>query len=63
MPKTTIQIDTKTRDTLKGLGTMEDSYDTLIAKLVMAYKEMQKRDFFTETQHTIAKTGKFMELD
>ena len=63
MTKTTIQIDTKTRDTLKRLGTMEDSYDTLIARLVATYKEVQKRDFFVETQHTIAKTGKFTELD
>jgi len=63
MPKTTIQIETKTRDKLKSLGTMEDTYDTLIEKLVEAYKEMQKKDFFVETQHKIAKTGKFMELD
>lgn len=63
MSKTTIQVETKTRDKLKRLGTMEDTYDTLIEKLVEAYEEMHKREIFVETQHKIAKTGKFVELD
>jgi hypothetical protein len=63
MSKTTIQVETKTRDKLKSLGTMEDTYDTLIEKLVEAYEEIQKRENFVETQHNIAKTGKFVELD
>ena len=63
MSKTTIQVETKTRDKLKSLGTMEDTYDTLIEKLVEAYEEVRKRKVFVETQHKIAKTGKFVELD
>ena len=63
MSKTTIQVETKTRDKLKSLGTMEDTYDTLIEKLVEAYEEMRKRENFVETQHNIAKTGNFVELD
>ncbi len=63
MPKTTIQVETNTRNKLKSLGTMEDTYDTLIEKLIEAYEEIQKREIFVETQHKIAKTGKFVELD
>ena len=63
MSKTTIQVEAKTRDRLKSLGTMEDTYDTLIEKLVEAYEEMRKRENFVEAQHRIAKTGNFVELD
>ena len=63
MSKTTIQVETKTRDKLKSLGTMEDTYDTLIEKLVESYEEIHKKEIFVENQHKIAKTGKFVELD
>ena len=63
MSKTTIQLETATRDKLKSLGTMEDTYDTLIERLVEAYEEARKKEIFVETQHKISKTGKFMELD
>lgn len=63
MPKTTIQLETKTRDKLKSLGTMEDNYDSLISRLVEFYEDALKREKFVETQHRIAKTGRFTELD
>lgn len=63
MSKTTIQIEDKTRDKLKSIGKMEDTYDSLIERLVRMYEEMRKRDYFVETQHKIAKEGKFVELD
>jgi len=63
MSKTTIQIETKTRDKLKSIGKMEDTYDTLIERLVEFYEDTLKREKFVETQHKIAKSGKFVELD
>lgn len=63
MSKTTIQVETKTRDKLKSLGTMEDNYDSLIARLMEFYEDALKREKFVEAQHRIAKTGKFVELD
>jgi hypothetical protein len=63
MSKTTIQIEAGTRDRLKGLGTMDDTYDTVLEKLIESYEEARKRAFFVETQHEIAKKGKFTELD
>ena len=62
MSKTTIQIENKTRERLKGLGTMEDTYDTLLEKLIKFYEKARRNDYFVETQHKIAKTGKFTEL-
>ncbi len=63
MTKTTIQIEDKTRDKLKSLGKMEDTYDSLIERLAKFYEEALKNDYFVETQHKTAKTGKFTELD
>ena len=63
MSKTTIQIETKTREKLRSIGKMEDTYDTLIERLVEFYEDMLKRERFVETQHKIAKSGKFVELD
>ena len=63
MSKTTIQIETKTRNKLRSIGRMEDTYDKLIERLIEVYEEARKRDYFVETQHGIAKTGKFVELD
>ena len=63
MAKTTIQVEEKTRNRLKSLGTMSDTYDSLIARLVEFYEEAHKRENFVETQHNLAKTGRFVELD
>ena len=63
MPKTTIQVETQTRDRLRSVGKMEDTYDSLIERLVEFYEEALKREKFVETQHKIAKSGKFVELD
>ena len=62
MSKTTIQVENKTRDRLKGIGTMEDTYDTLLERLIEFYEEAKRSDYFVETQHKTAKTGKFTEL-
>ncbi len=63
MSKTTIQVETETRDKLRSIGKMEDTYDSLIERLVEFYDEALKREKFVETQHKIAKSGKFVELD
>ncbi len=63
MAKTTIQVEEKTRNRLKSFGTMSDTYDSLIARLVEFYEEAHKRENFVETQHNLAKTGRFVELD
>ena len=63
MAKTSIQLEPKTRDKLRSLGTMEDTYDSLIERLVKFYEEAIRNDYFVETQHRIAKSGKFVELD
>ncbi|MBI2971307.1 MAG: hypothetical protein HYY37_02725 [Candidatus Aenigmarchaeota archaeon] len=62
MAKTSIQIESMTRDRLKSLGTMEDTYDSLIERLVTFYEEALKNDYLVETQHRIAKSGRFVEL-
>ena len=62
MAKTSIQIEDKTRDKLKSLGKMEDTYDSLIERLVRFYEEALRNDYFVETQHKIARSGKFVEL-
>jgi hypothetical protein len=41
---------------------MEDTYNSLIERLVKFYEEAIKNDYFVETQHRIAKSGKFVEL-
>ena len=63
MSKTTIQIERTPRDKLRSVGKMEDTYDSLIERLVEFYEDMLKRERFVETQHKIAKSGKFVELD
>lgn len=63
MTKTSIQIESKTRDRLRGLGKMEDTYDSLIERLVKLHEEALKNDYLVETQHKIAKSEKFVELD
>ncbi len=63
MAKTSIQIESRTRDRLKGVGTMEDTYDSLIERLVKFYEEAVSNNYFVETQHRIAKSGRFVGLD
>jgi len=53
MPKTTIHVETETREKLKGLGMMEDTYDSVIKMLIDFYD----RHYFVEAQHAIAKKG------
>ena len=63
MAKTTIQLEEKTRDRLKRLGAMTDTYDSLIDRLVGFYEDARKKENFVDVQHKLAKTGKFVELD
>ena len=63
MRQTTIQISRSTQDRLKGVGTMADTYDTVIIRLIEEHERMRRIDFLVETQHMIAKEGKFAELD
>jgi len=39
LAKTSIQIEDKTRDKLKNIGKKGESYDTIINRLLMDYKE------------------------
>lgn len=63
MKQTTIQISKSTQEKLKGVGTMADTYDTVIMRLIGEHERMKRVDFLVETQHRIAKEGKFVELD
>jgi hypothetical protein len=40
---TTIKVSTETRDDLSKLGTMDDSYDSVIKRLIAFYKENGER--------------------
>jgi hypothetical protein len=42
MPQTTIRINNTTRDRLVDLGKKNESYDTIINKLIDSYQNMQK---------------------
>lgn len=63
MQKTTIQIEKSTQEKLKNVGNMNDTYDSVINRLIEEHKQLKKIDFLVETQHKIAKEGKFVELD
>jgi len=62
MAKTTIQIEKSTQDKLKQAGSMDDTYDSVINKLLASKEKMERVDFLVETQHRIAKEGRFVEL-
>lgn len=63
MQKTSIQLEKSTVEKLKVVGTMGDTYDILIQRLIEEHMKMKRIDFFVENQHRIAKEGKFVELD
>ena len=42
MPKATLKIEESTRDRLKKLGTMEDTYDTVINRLIDEHEQNKK---------------------
>lgn len=63
MQKTTIQIDKTTQEKLKKVGTMNDTYDSLINKLIDEHERLKNRNFLVETQYEIAKKGNFVELE
>lgn len=61
--RTTIQIEKKTQEKLKTIGTMEDTYDSVINKLIEEHEMLKKIDFLVETQYNIAEKAKFSRLD
>ena len=63
METTTIQLTKSTQEKLKSVGTMADTYDTLIRRLIEEHERMKRIDILVETQHEIAKKGRFVELD
>ena len=50
MQKTTIQLEKSTAEKLKGVGTMGDTYDTVVLRLIDEHMKMKMIDFFVETQ-------------
>jgi len=52
-----------TQEKLKSVGTMADTYDTLIRRLIVEHERMKRVDTLVETQHKIAEEGTFVELD
>lgn len=62
MNKTTILIRKSTQQKLKAAGSMQDTYDSLINRLIEEHEFLKKCDLLVETQHEIAKRGKFVEL-
>lgn len=63
MQTTTIQIMKSTQQKLKEVGTMADTYDILIRRLIEEHEKMKRIDILVETQHKIAAKGRFVELD
>ena len=63
METTTIQLTKSTQEKLKSVGTMADTYDTLISRLIEEHERMRRINILVETQHEIAKKGRFVELD
>ena len=63
METTTIQLTKSTQEKLKSVGTMADTYDSLIRRLIEEHERMKRIDTLVETQHEIAKKGRFVELD
>ncbi len=63
MQKTTIMIEKSTQEKLKQIGTMEDTYDSLLNKLIEEHEVMRKMNLLVETQYEIAKKGNFVELE
>lgn len=55
-------VEKPTQQMLKQIGTMEDTYDSVIRRLIEEHERLKKIDLLVETQHEIAKTGKFVEL-
>ena len=63
METTTIQIMKSTQHKLKSVGTMADTYDTLIRRLIEEHERMKMAEVLVETQHRIAKEANFVEID
>ena len=63
MKQTTIQISKSTQEKLKEVGSMADTYDKLIQRLIQEHEKMKKLDLLVDTQHEIAGKGEFVELD
>ena len=43
MPKATLKIEVSTRDRLKKLGSMEDTFDTVIVMLLDEHDQKEKK--------------------
>jgi len=43
MPKATLKIEVSTRERLKKLGSMEDTFDSVICKLLDEHDQMVKK--------------------
>ncbi len=43
MPKATLKIEVSTRERLKKLGSMEDTFDSVICKLLDEHEELVKK--------------------
>ena len=63
MQRTSIQLEKSTVEKLKDVGTMGDTYDIVIQRLIEEHMKMKRIDFLVESQHRIAREGKFVELD
>jgi hypothetical protein len=44
MPKATLKIEVSTRDRLKKLGSMEDTFDSVISMLLDEHDERKKKE-------------------
>lgn len=49
MTKTMMQVDTKTRDKIKSLGKMGESFDTVLNKLYKLAKKRQNEQYLMDT--------------
>ena len=62
MQQTTIMVEKQTQQKLKEIGNMNDTYDSVINKLIVEHESLKKMELLVETQHEIAKKGSFVEF-
>lgn len=62
MQQTTIMVEKPTQQKLKQIGNMNDTYDSVINRLIEEHERLKQIDLLVETQHEIAKRGNFVEL-
>lgn len=60
MPRTTIGVDRKVRDRLKGFGTKDMDYDEILTRLM---DEVEREEFVAAMRREIEETKDWIDLE